>query len=246
MPALTLSTDIVLRTTRRREGLMTGRWIAQRRAVLKVARELDRLGLVSGSSGNVSLRLSDGGSSLLAITPTQRAYATLTAEDVVVADFDGEVVQGEWAPSSELLLHTAFYRARRDVDAVIHSHALYATVCAVTGLDLPPLVDEMVVLVGGPVRVADYAFPSTAELAENACRALGENRAVLLRNHGMAAVGRDLAQALEVCRLVERVAQVYVFASLLGKAYPLPPAVVEREQALYRMRMAAERQAVDP
>lgn len=215
---------------------MSGRWDQERQAVLSTAQELARLGLVTSTSGNVSLRLKEEGRDLLVITPSQRPYQTMVPQDIVVIDFQGEPVEGELPPSSESLLHVAIYRMRRDVEAVIHTHSVYATVCAVAGLEVPPLIDELVVAVGGPISVAEYAFPGTEALAEAACRALGERNAVLLRNHGLAAAGRDLPHALEVCQLVERVAKVFVLASLLGRVDPLPPQVVEVEQELFRMR----------
>ena len=90
------------------------------------------------------------------------------------------------------------------------------------------------------MEVAEYAFPSSEELAERACLALGERNAVLLRNHGMVGVGGTPAEALEVCRLVERVAQIFVFASLLGKASPLPPEIIKIERELFLMSRQAK------
>jgi L-fuculose-phosphate aldolase len=218
-----------------------GKWDAEKRALWEATQEMVRRGLVSGASGNASLRLSpEEGRELLAITPTQRLYSELAPEDIVVIDFDGEPVEGELLPSSETPLHLAIYRARRDAKAVVHTHSIFASVLAVAGLELPPIIDEMVMAIGGGVRVADYAFPGSEELAQRACEALGERNAVLLRNHGMVGVGRSLKEALENCHLVERVAQIFVYSTLLGKATPLPQEVVEAETELFRMRRKAE------
>ena len=94
----------------------------------------------------------------------------------------------------------------------------------------------MVVYLGGPVEVAEYGFPGTEELAEAAADALGDRRAVLLRNHGMCAVGETLAEALRNAVLVERVAQIYAFAQLAGGATYVPEDAVEAERAVYMMR----------
>ena len=216
-----------------------------RRMVASAAREMAAGGLVTGSSGNVSLRLAGG---LFAITPSGVPYSRLRDEDVVIIDGEAEPVEpeeGAWsqtdlAPSSETLLHLAIYAARPDVGAVIHTHAVYSSVAAVAGLDVPPIIDEMMLSVGGTVRVSEYRFPGTQELADSVVAALGERNAALIRNHGAVGVGRDLASALDVCFLVERMAHVFVFASLLGGANPLPAEAVETELALYRMRRAAE------
>lgn len=214
---------------------MTTPWKAELMAVLETAQEMSRLGLVAGSSGNVSLRLS-ADPPLFAITPSHRSYASLRWKDVAVVDQGGEVVQGNLEPSTERLLHLGVYAARADAGAVVHCHSAYASVCAVSGLEVPPIVDELVVLVGGAVQVAEYAFPGTQEMSTNACRALGERKAALLRNHGMVALGRDLAEALEVCELVERAAHVFVTARLLGRAQTLPPEVVAAEVEMFRAR----------
>jgi len=172
----------------------------------------------------------------MAITPMGRSYDLLQAEDVVVVDHEMEAVEGELAPSSESLLHVAVYSRRPDVGAVVHTHAVYSSVAAVASLEIPPIIDEMVVAVGGPVHVSEYAFPGTPELADNVCAALGERNAALIGNHGAVGVGRDLREAVDVCVLTERAAQIFVLSSLLGKAGVLPEEVVEAETAIFRMR----------
>ena len=215
-------------------------WGDVRTAVCEAARRVAQLGLVIGTSGNVSQRLHDPDRDLLAITPSGRPYDRLTPDAILVIDFEGEPVEGEGIPSTETLSHVAVYRARPDVDAVIHTHSVYASVAAVAGLDIPPLVDETVMAVGGPVRVAEYGFPSSQELADHVVAALGEQNAVLLRNHGLIGVGATLEQALSVCELVEHTAKVFILARLLGEAHPLPQEVVKTETALYHMRRVAE------
>lgn len=215
-------------------------WLAERQAVLAAARAMLARGLVSGMSGNVSMRLKEPGGGLrVAITPSQRPYETLRPEDVVIVDAQGDPVEGDMTPSSETLLHLGIYRARPDVGAVMHTHSVYASVLAVAALALPPIIDEMVAVIGGAIEVADYGFPGSEELAERACRALGERNAVFLRNHGLAGAGRTPEDALAVCELVERASQIYVLASLLGKAHALAPEVVSVEQDLFRMRRRA-------
>ena len=216
-------------------------WSSERQLLWELTGEMVRHDLVAGSNGNASLRLcGNQDEGLVLITPIRRPYRQLGPEDLVVIDLEGEPVEGDLPPSSEAAAHLTLYKARGDIGSIIHTHSLYASVAAVAGEEIPPLVDEMVMLVGGSVRVAEYAFPSTEELARMVCRALGERNAVLLRNHGLLGVGRTSWEALEVCQLVERVAQIYVYASLLGKAVPLPPDIVQIQQELFRMRRAAE------
>jgi len=218
------------------------RWGAEKRAVADAARRLAVLGLVTGSSGNVSARVVPAGN-LMAITPAGKRYAELEGGDVVVADFEVETVEDGLPPSSESLLHAAIYVRRPDVEAVVHTHSTFATVAAVGGDAIPPLVDEMVIYAGGAIEVSEYAFPGTQELADAVCDALGPRNAALIRNHGAVAVGRDLAEAVDLATLVERVAQVFVFTSLMGKAVELPSEVVAIEKALFEMRKTASGEA---
>lgn len=205
--------------------------------MMSVIEELDARGLVSGSNGNVSMRLGvEGGEDRYLITPAGVTYDRLEAEGLVVVDGELEPVGAELVPSTESLLHLAVYHARPDVNAVIHTHSLYASVAAVTTTHIPPVVDEMVVYIGGAIEVADYGFPGTSELANAGVAALGDRRAVLLRNHGMCAVAPTLEEALRVAVLVERIAQVYVHAEMMGGATELPEFAVEAERQVYLMR----------
>ena len=216
------------------------RWQRERQELWDTMQRMAALGLVAGANGNASVRLrGEDGRDLVCIKPTGRPYDQLHPDDLVVLDLEGEPVEGDLAPSSETPLHLGVYRARPDARAIVHTHSVAASALAVAGQDLPPLIDEMVVVVGGAVRVARYAFPGTEDLAACAVEALGGRTAALLRHHGLVAVGRTPREALDVAHLVERVAQVYIYARLLGTVQPLPQEVVEVEEQLFRMHRAA-------
>ncbi len=213
-------------------------WEKQRQDLTEATVEMYRRGLVGAYSGNTSLRLEgSGGDGLLLVTPTHHPYYRLKPEELVVVDLQGEpIAPGGMKPSSETKLHLEIYRQREDVAAVVHTHSIYASVASVAGREVPAIIDEMIFTLGGSVRVADYAFPGTDELAQAAYRALGDRNAALLRNHGVVGVGPDIWEALEVCDLVERLAQIFVLSQAFGPggANPLPPDVVRREQQLYQ------------
>ena len=195
------------------------------------------LGLVVGTAGNVSARVQrDSDEDLMAVTPTGVPYSGMTETDIVITDFDVDPVEGERPPSSESLLHVGIYRVRPDVQAVIHTHSVYSSVLAVLGIDLPSVIDEVVVYVGGDVRVSDYAFPGTEELSANVCAALGPRKAAFIANHGAVAVGRSLDEALDICLLVERASHIYVTARSIGAVKQIPTEYVEAEAAIYTMR----------
>ena len=220
---------------------MKGQFASQRAAVAEAAREMERLDLVSGSSGNVSARIGDDG--LMAITPMGLPYSELSERDIVVVDADLEPVEGEGIPSSESLLHRQIYVRRPDVAAVVHTHSVFSSAAAAAGMEIPPILDEMVVHIGGGIRVSEYAFPGTQELADSVVAALGDRSAALIRNHGAVGVGSTPSGALGVCALVERVARIHAHAAMFGPVEPLPAAAIEREQAIYRMRMQVAAEA---
>ena len=213
---------------------MFGKWEKHRQQVLLVAQQLMHSELVGSSSGNISKRIG-GSEPFIAITPSQRQYSLMRSKDILIVDDLGSIVEGRLPASSEIRIHLETYKRRKDVHAVIHSHSIYVGICSVAGLSIPPILDELVISVGGEVSLAKYAFPGSQELAENICEALGDQSAVLMQNHGLLAVGRDLQEAFNVCELIERAAQTYVMAKLLGRITKLPLDVVEKERRLYEV-----------
>lgn len=198
-----------------------------KQAVIDAGRQMIERGLVAGTWGNISIR--GDRDNQVVITPSGRPYPELQTTDLVVVDFAGNILEGA-RPSSELPLHLAIYQARPEIRAVVHTHSIYATACAVAGKAISPSLEEMVQVVGGGVAVAQYALPGTTDLAQNAIRALGDKTAVLLANHGAVACGPSLPEALLVAELVEKAAKIHVIANQLGGARSLS------EEDILRMR----------
>ena len=194
---------------------------AARQSVIAKGIEILTSNLTVGTWGNISCRVPE--SNCLAITPSGMDYKSLLPEDIVILDYRGRVISGERKPSVEVPLHLAVYQARDDVQAVIHTHSVYASALAVARKEIPAVVEDLVQIVGGNVRVNEYALPGTEELGLNTVKALADRNAVLLANHGMLGVGRDLDEALKVCQIVEKSAQIVIFAQLLGGAVMLSP-----------------------
>jgi L-fuculose-phosphate aldolase len=191
--------------------------------IVEVGRRLYARGLIGGHEGNVSVRLD---SSLL-ITPAGVCKGFLTPDMIVRTDLEGHAVDGGRA-STETLMHTAVYRRRTDVHAVVHAHPPTATGFAVAGLALDrPLIAEAVVTLGA-VPVIPYGQPSTEELADNVGRAICDAHAVLMANHGALAVGDTLERAWERMETLEQLARVTLVTRLLGRDHLLPAAEVGR------------------
>jgi L-fuculose-phosphate aldolase len=202
-----------------------------RQKVAEVAREMVLRGLAHGTSGNVSARTATG---LFAVTPTGMDHASLEPEDIVLIDEGGKVVEGDRKPTSEVPMHLMIYRNRSDAGAVVHTHSDVATTFAVMGEGIPA-VHYLLGFAGKTVRCAPYATYGTEDLAENCLEYLGENKAVLLGNHGVLAYGDSLLAALSVADAVETVAGYYFRARCVGAAKVLDDEEMERVMHAFSM-----------
>lgn len=201
-----------------------------KRQVVETARALLRTGLVEGTAGNVSARLPDG---RVVLTPSSLAYEQMEVGDLVVTDLEGRVLEGERAPTTEKALHLACLRRYPELGGVIHSHALHASMFAVTRQPIPCVVEEFQVYVGGEVPVADYRLTGSDELGEEVARHVENRAAVLMANHGLLTVGRDVGEAFRVACLVERTARLVWGARQLGPLVPLPEETLQRFEPIY-------------
>lgn len=204
---------------------------AIRQEVVDAARHMLQTGLVEGTSGNISTRLD---AERVVMTPSSLDYEVMKSDDLVVVDLEGNVLEGERAPTTEKALHLACLRAHSDIGAVIHSHALFASMFAVTRQPIPCVIEEFDVFVGGEVVVADYELTGSDALGEEVARHVGDRGAVLMANHGLLTVGRDLADAMKVAHLVERTAQIVWGSRVLGSPVPLPKETLERFAPIYK------------
>ena len=201
-------------------------------AVLRTAKEMLRTGLVEGTAGNLSARLPDGN---VVMTPSSLDYDQMEIEDLVVVDLDGTVVEGERSPTTEKALHLACLRAHDDIGGVIHSHAMFATMFAVTRQPIPCVIEEFDVFVGGEVPVAGYELTGSDELGDEVAKWVEDRGAVLMANHGLLTVGKNIESAMKVAHLVERTAKIIWGARLLGDRVPLPESTLERFAPIYKL-----------
>ncbi|HEX3604901.1 MAG TPA: class II aldolase/adducin family protein [Candidatus Dormibacteraeota bacterium] len=207
----------------------------QRREVVWACAELVRLGLVAGTAGNVTIRIP--GTDLIAASPSSVRYDVLAPTDVCIVDLgSGDTVEGFRNPTSELLMHSAVHRARgASVGAVIHAHSVAVTALSLLGRGVPPVVDEQVAILGGEIPLCPHELPGSAALAERVVEHLGDLRAVILAHHGMLGVGRDIHQAVAVCHLAERLAEVMLKVLPLGEPRLLPEEAQKLERAYYEL-----------
>ncbi len=135
-------------------SLPKSRWNKEREALSQACHNLAKAGLVSGSSGNASMRLPESDGYFVLITPMGGELERVSAEELVVIDQSGEPIEEDRPPSSESALHLEVYRQRPEIGAVIHTHPVFATAASIALEELPPIIDEVIIKVGGGVRRA--------------------------------------------------------------------------------------------
>lgn len=215
----------------------------QKEQVIWACNELTRLGLTAGTAGNVSVRVPD--TELVAVSPSSVPYHTLTNEDIVIVDLQtGDSVEGFRNPTSELLLHSAVHTTRPDVQAVVHSHCLHVTALTLLGRGIPAVMDEQIAILGGDISCTPHQLPGSQGFADAVVEHLGDRRAVLLSNHGMVGVGRDIAQAITVCHMTERLAQIMLLVLPHGEPGTIPEETQKLERMYYEMGIKPRRKLV--
>lgn len=186
-------------------------------------------GLIRTSSGNVSMRCP--GSEWIAITPTGVRYDELVEEDIVFLHLTEDRREGDRKPSSEYLMHLGIYQNIPEINGIIHTHSPYALTFAALGEPIPMISIEGLLCGANVVPVTKrFCIPGTQDIAHSALELLEEQpnlKAMLLMNHGLITLGESLAQAHCLAESVEREAQVYYQARMLGT-----PRIIHEEERL--------------
>ena len=187
-----------------------------RKTLLSHFQKLAQLGLNRGTSGNASIRTPHG----FLVTPSGMPIEQLTADSMVEVDMSGQPISAG-KPSSEWRFHRDIYQARPEVNAIVHTHAMFSTSLSCLRQDIPPFHYMIAVAGGKDIRCAEYALFGTQALSDATIVALQERRACLLANHGMIAVGKSLDQAVDITLEVETLCEQYWRALQVGKPHVL-------------------------
>jgi L-ribulose-5-phosphate 4-epimerase len=199
-----------------------------RQTVAELHSELTRYGLVAWTAGNVSARVP--GADLIVIKPSGVSYAELTAAAMIVCDLDGQVVDGELAPSSDTAAHAFVYRAMPEVGGVVHTHSPYACAWAARNEPIPCVLTAMADEFGGEIPVGPFALIGNDDIGKGIVETLSGHRspAVLMRNHGVFTIGPDPKAAVKAAVMCEDVARSVHLARQLGEPVPIAPADIDR------------------
>jgi L-ribulose-5-phosphate 4-epimerase len=205
-----------------------------RATVAALHAELTRYGLVAWTSGNVSARVS--GTNLMVIKPSGVSYEDLTAASMIVCDLDGQVVDGDLAPSSDTAAHAYVYREMPEVGGVVHTHSPYATAWAARGEAIPCVLTGQADEFGGEIPIGPFALIGGDDIGKGIVATLAQHRspAVLMRNHGVFTVGRDARAAVKAAVMCEDVARTVHLARLLGEPIAIPAGDIDALYARYQ------------
>ncbi len=189
--------------------------INARENLLNTSNKLLTTGLNHGASGNCSCRDSGG----FLITPTGVDSAKLTTDMMVRMNLSDDFPQPEnkYQPSSEWQFHQAILKKYPEINAVVHTHSVFASSLSVLGQDIPPFHYMIAVAGGDSVRCAPYAMFGTKELSDNILEAIQDRKACLLSNHGLVTLGKDLDEAFNIAEEVEHLSRLFVEAKKIGE-----------------------------
>ena len=186
--------------------------------VIKAGKELIESGLIARTWGNISCRISD---TQFVITPSGRAYETLTPEEIVLVNIEDLEYEGEIKPSSEKGIHAACYKLRPEIGFVIHTHQVNASIVSAIGMDINGIDGENAKVVGSNLPIASYGLPGTKKLRKGVIDAItrSDSKAAVMAHHGAVCMGVDYDDAFNVAKCVEDICEQYVitkYESLTG------------------------------
>ncbi|MBT3712301.1 MAG: class II aldolase/adducin family protein [Anaerolineae bacterium] len=203
-----------------------------REELLETVVKANEVDLIRLSAGNISTRTDEG---MVAITPSDVSYRNMTIDDISIIDLDGNLVEG-LKPSSETPMHIAIYQNLPDVGAICHTHSIFAITFAMLDEAIPMVNIELMVC-GAPIPVAPWASPATykaGEVAVDIFKKRPELKTILLRKHGLVAIGSDLNNAFNTAFNAEVGFQSYYQALQLGKPEPITDEEFAEIKAAYR------------
>ena len=205
-----------------------------REQVCQLHAELPKNRLVAWTSGNISVR--DPDSNLVVIKPSGIRFEDLSPASMVVTDLQGQVIEGDLAPSSDTASHCYIYRHMPAVNGVAHTHSRYATAFAVAGEAIPCVTTAMADEFGGEIPCCGFCLIGGEDIGKLVVDKLTGHRspAALLKNHGVFTIGASAEEAVKAAVMTEDNAAIVWTARQLGEVIPIPQAEIDKLHDRYQ------------
>jgi L-ribulose-5-phosphate 4-epimerase len=211
-----------------------GPYDSARKLIVETAQQLTKKGYLMATGGNLSLRVA--GQNTFAITPSNYDYMKMVPEDICILDFNLKMLEGSLIPSVESAMHMAIYQARPDVNAIVHTHQVYASALTLIRTPIPALFDEQTRFLGRSVNIIPYAPSGTRMLANTIARHVRDhNNAYMMQNHGALVFGHDMECAVHNVEILEKCSLAYLLALCTERKVTKIPLAV-RELAFAKLR----------
>lgn len=182
--------------------------------IIETGIKMDRYGLIALSGGNVSWRMPTGE---ILITPSGMIYEDMVPEDVLVMDLKGNIIEGTRKSSSDTEGILYIFNNKKDINAVIHTHQPYATAIGLVQDKFEVNLTTLANACGGDVQVTPFSSAGSVDMGKDTVKYLGDSLAVILSNHGVIAVGKDLKKALCAAVYLEEAAKTFLAAKSVGE-----------------------------
>ena len=211
-----------------------GQYDSAKKLIVETAQQLTKKGYLMATGGNLSLRVA--GQNTFAITPSNYDYMKMVPEDICILDFELKMLEGSLKPSVESAMHTAIYQARPDVNAIVHTHQVYASALTLIRTPIPSLFDEQTRFLGRSVNIIPYAPSGTGMLANTIAKHVRDhNNAYMMQNHGALVFGHDMERAVHNVEILEKCSLAYLLALCTERKVTKIPLAV-RELAFAKLR----------
>ena len=202
--------------------------------IVQTAQELVSKGYLMATGGNISMRIL--GQKAFAVTPSNFDYMKMVPDDICILNFEQEMLEGKLKPSVEAAMHAAIYQARGDVNAIIHTHQVYASALTLIKAPIPSLFDEQARFLGRSVDIISYAPSGTGMLKNTIAKHVkNHNNAFMMQNHGALVFGHDMERAIHNVEILEKCALAYLLAIVSERKISKIPLAV-REIAFAKLR----------
>jgi len=192
--------------------------------MVKIGRMIFEERLVRGTEGNISVRVPK--EDWFLVKATGISLSNLRPEDFVIVDSNGKKIKGSQDPSIETPTHIAIYQVREDVNAIVHTHQMMATAFAITGIEILPIWLRGI-QVSNRIPIVKFHLPGSKELAKAVVQKMNSHKAVLLQNHGVIVVGKNIEQAYQNALVLEDLAKMQLITNLIGR-----PRVLTEEEII--------------